>query len=216
MTQDTLAAYYADIAADYDTLHAHPEREDELGELQDAVADLLDGHTVLEIGCGTGFWTETLAFVAKQVTAIDNSEAMLAIARERGLDPAVVTFARGDAFALTDTPGEYSACFIGGWWTHLPREQQDKYLKQLRTRLGKDALLCIVDEGDVEGETPPIARTDAEGNTFHIIATASGQRHEVLRNYPADSSLRKRFAAHVKELRIARTEHYWMLTGRLK
>ncbi|TFW19568.1 class I SAM-dependent methyltransferase [Massilia arenosa] len=216
MSNDTLAAYYNDIAAEYDRLHAYPEREDELGGLQDAVADLFAGHMVLELGCGTGFWTETLAYVAASIMAIDTSAAMLAVARARGLDSAVVTFAQGDALALADTPGEYSACFIGGWWSHLPKEQQDKYLKQLRARLGADALLCIVDDAYVEGESLPIARTDMETNTWQIVTGPSGQRYEILKNYPADSSLRKRFAAHVKELRIKRTEHYWMLTGRLK
>jgi len=123
MSNDTLAAYYNDIAADYDRLHAYPEREDELGDLQDAVADLFAGHMVLELGCGTGFWTETLAYVAASIMAIDTSAAMLAVACARGLDPAVVTFAQGDALALADTPGEYSACFIGGWWSHLPRRR---------------------------------------------------------------------------------------------
>lgn len=216
MTSTTLAAYYADIAAIYDRIHDEPARQEELDELQEHVAELFDGHKVLELGCGTGFWTDTLSYVAESVVAVDSSPEMLALARGRLLDPAVVRFEQADALALPDIGGPFTACFAGSFWSHVKREEQDKFLKLLRSRLAKDALLVIVDENFVEDETAPVARTDLEGNTYHMIAGPSGQRHEVLRNYPADSSLRKRFASHAREVRIERLEHYWMLTCRLK
>ena len=216
MIQDNLAAFYADLAATYDRIYDEPELQDELDEVQDHIAGLFEGHKVLELGCGTGFWTDTLSYVAESVLAIDSSAEMLALARERGLDPAVVRFEQADAFALPELGGPFTACFAGFFWSHVKREQQDKLLKQLRARLGKDALLVILDENYVEEESAPIARTDLEGNTYHIYTGPSGERYEVLRNYPADSSLRKRFAAHARELRIERLEHYWLLTCRLK
>jgi hypothetical protein len=85
----------------------------------------------------------------------------------------------------------------------------------LRRQLGKDALLVMVDDTYVEGSSIPIARTDLDGNTHHID-TLDGERYEVLKNYPTDSALRKKLAPAVKEIRILRLEHYWMLTGKLK
>ena len=184
-------------------------------ELHERVADLFAGHKVLELGCGTGYWTETLACSAESVLAIDTSPEMLALARAR-VDAASVEFQQGDAFALPDMVGRFTACFAGFFWSHVKREDQEKYLKQLRAKLGKEVLLVLIDDNFVEEATPPIARTDLDGNTFQIFATPSGNRHEVMRNYPADSSLRKRFASHVREVRIERLEHYWILTGRLK
>ncbi|HEY1044342.1 MAG TPA: class I SAM-dependent methyltransferase [Telluria sp.] len=215
MNHDTFAAYYADIAATYDSRYEAGERQDDLDELHERIADLFANHKVLELGCGTGYWTETLACSAESVLAIDSSPEMLALARER-VDAASVEFQQGDAFELPDMAGCFTACFAGFFWSHVRREDQEKYLKQLRAKLGKDVLLVLIDDNFIEEDTPPIARTDLEGNTFQIFATPSGNRHEVLRNYPADSSLRKRFASHVREVRIERLDHYWMLTGRLK
>jgi SAM-dependent methyltransferase len=218
MNHDTFAAYYADIASSYDERYEDSERQDDLDELHERIADLFANHKVLELGCGTGYWTETLACSAESVLAIDTSPEMLALARER-VDAASVEFQQGDAFALPDDmAGRFTACFAGFFWSHVKREDQEKYLKYLRAKLGKDVLLVLVDDNFMEEdeETPPIARTDLEGNTFQIFATPSGNRFEVLRNYPADSSLRKRFASHAREVRIERLEHYWMLTGRLK
>ncbi|HJV02451.1 MAG TPA: methyltransferase domain-containing protein [Telluria sp.] len=214
MNQASLSAYYADIAADYDRRYAAPRRKAELDALQNTLADLFEGRRVLELGCGTGYWTDTLAYVANSVTAIDNCPPLLAQARARGLDPQVVNFVDGDAFA--PPPGDYDACLAAGLWSHVPREQQDQFLKQLRALLGADALLVLLDENVIEGETLPVARTDAEGNTYRILTGASGTRHEVLSNCPADSALKKRFAEHAREIRIKRSEHYWLLSCRLK
>lgn len=210
-----LTAYYTDIAPDYDRRYEDIDREDELDELHERLAELFSNHKVLELGCGTGYWTETLACSADSVHAIDNNAAMLAQARAR-IDAGSVSFEQADAFNLPDMTGRFTACFAGFLWSHVKREDQEKYLKQLRTKLGKDILLVLIDDNFVEDETPPVARTDLEGNTFHIFTGPSGVRHEVLRNYPADSSLRKRFATHAREVRIERLDHYWMLTGRLK
>ncbi|MCR2099495.1 class I SAM-dependent methyltransferase [Campylobacter upsaliensis] len=38
--------------------------------------------SVIDIGCGTGVWTLHLAFLAKEILALDNSKAMLAILQE--------------------------------------------------------------------------------------------------------------------------------------
>ncbi|MBS4235778.1 class I SAM-dependent methyltransferase [Campylobacter vulpis] len=41
--------------------------------------------SVIDIGCGTGVWTLHLAFLAKEVLALDNSKAMLEILQEDAL-----------------------------------------------------------------------------------------------------------------------------------
>ncbi len=53
------------------------------------------GARVLEVGCGTGLFTERFAATGANLTAIDISEDLLAFARGRRLDPAQVRFMRG-------------------------------------------------------------------------------------------------------------------------
>ncbi|MES2128847.1 MAG: class I SAM-dependent methyltransferase [Pseudomonadota bacterium] len=216
MITDSLVKYYADIAQEYDRIYDKEERQDELDELHERVGELLDGHTVLEIACGTGYWTDTLAVAADAVLATDVNPAMLNVARARGLNADVVTFAEADAYDLPESVGQYTACFAGFWWSHVKREDQDRFLKQLRAKLGKDVLFVTIDNSFVEGNSTVIARTDLEGNTYQIRTSGKGERYEVLKNYPADSNLRKRFANHAREIRIERLEYYWLLSCRLK
>ncbi len=214
----TQQEYYAAVAATYDLQYERPEVEDDLEELHEALAELLNGHKVLELACGSGYWTEIIADVAESVHAIDNSPQMLAAARERGLDNDFVQFTEADAFNLPAdiAPGQYTACFAAGFWSQVPRSGQDKYLAQLRAKLGKDVLLVLLDANHVDGFSPPIARTDLDGNTFHILTDTKGERYDVAQSYPSDSWLRKRLSGAAKEVRIERLEHYWLATCRLK
>lgn len=216
MITEQLALYYAQVAADYDRVYALPERQDDLDELHELVAGLLDGHRVLEIACGTGYWTETIAQTAASVYATDINPAMLAQAQARGLDADVVSFGELDAFDLPAGAGQYTACFAAGWWSHVKREQQERYLNQLRAKLGKDTLLVLLDSSYVDGSSTVIARTDPEGNTYQIRNAPDGERYEVLKNFPSDSALRKKLAPSVREIRIERLEYYYLLSCRLK
>jgi ubiquinone/menaquinone biosynthesis C-methylase UbiE len=216
MISNQLTQYYAVNADNYDQVYADEARFDDLDDLQEMVAELFQDHKVLELGCGTAYWTDLISEVAESVHATDISQQMLDLAATRGLDEDIVSFSLMDAFDLPDgMEGQYSAVFIGNLWRHVRREEQEKYLKTLRAKLGKDILLVVLDESAVDGVTV-IARTDADGNTYEIVTADDGQRYEILRNYVTDSTLRKRFANHARQIRIERLPYYFLLSCRLK
>lgn len=211
---DQMARYYALSAQQRDSVYDKPERQEDLDELHEKVAEALRGHKVIELACGTGYWTETIAQTAASVLATDINPEMLELAAARKLDN--VDLRQADAFDLPADLGEFTACFAGFWWSHVKREEQERFLAHLRARLGKNILLVLIDNTYVEGSSTSIARTDAEGNTYQIRRVPDGQRYEVIKNFPSDSTLRKKIGSSVREIRIARLEYYWMLTCRLK
>jgi SAM-dependent methyltransferase len=210
-----LAAYYVKRADIFDQVYEKPERQADLAVLQQRVREVLSGHRVLELACGTGYWTQHYAQSAASVLATDINPEMIALAQARGLPADKVTWALANAFDPEVTQ-PFSACFAGFWWSHVMRQDQEGYLLHLRKKLGKDTLLVLIDNVYVEGSSTTIARTDLDGNTFQIRTLPDGGRYEVLKNFPTDSGLRKKLAATTKEIRIVRLEHYWMLTCRLK
>jgi ubiquinone/menaquinone biosynthesis C-methylase UbiE len=60
----------------------------------------------LELGCGTGHWTKFFSESEFQITAVDNSEAMLKIARSKNLEN--VQFLNADATRLPFSDGHFS------------------------------------------------------------------------------------------------------------
>jgi hypothetical protein len=127
-----------------------------------------------------------------------------------------VQFRMADAWQLPDDLGSFTAVFIGFWWSHVKREHQEKFLAHLRSKVGKDILLVLLDDVYVEGSSETVARTDLEGNTYQIRTAPDGERYEIPKTYPSDSALRKKLASSVREIRIVRLEYYWMLSCRLK
>jgi SAM-dependent methyltransferase len=215
MSNPQVKEYYAKIAANVERAYDDPERQEDLDQMRAQVAQVLRGHVVLELGCGSGYWTAQIAESADSVLATDINPEMIALAQQRGL-PGKVSFKVADGQDLPADIGDFTAVFIGFWWSHMRRDEQDRFLAQLRARVGKDVLLVILDDDYVEGSSVTVARTDLEGNTYQILTAPDGQRYELPKGYPSDSALRKRLAPAVREIRIARTEFYWLLTCRLK
>src|SRR5712692_10327984 len=56
--------YYARRAVEYERVYAKPERQDDLARLRRLLQADLAGHDVLEIACGTGYWTTAIAETA--------------------------------------------------------------------------------------------------------------------------------------------------------
>lgn len=208
--------YYALCAPTLDERYDEPECQEDLDELRQFVAFALKGHRVLELACGTGYWTEVIAETAAHVVALDVNPNMIALAQERGIPDDVASFGVADAWALPNDLGSFTAVFIGFWWSHVKREEQERFLKALRAKVGKDALLVIADEDYVDGLSEPIARTDAAGNTYQVLLAPDGQHYEVLKNFLSDSALRKKMASTVREIKIERWEFFYLLTCRLK
>ena len=210
------AEFYAKSASNHDRVYDRPERQADLAELRRHLVEVLRGHSVLELACGTGFWTRDIAPVAVRVVATDINPEMIAMARLRGLDGASVDLRVADAWALPGDLGNFTAVLIGFWWSHVKREDQERFLAQLRAKVGKDCLLVLIDDAYVEGSSDTVARTDAEGNTYQIRTAADGERYEIPKTYPSDSALRKKLASSVREIKIVRLEYYWLLSCRLK
>ena len=210
-----LESYYTQRADGYDARYAQPAQLADLAILRARVPVLLEGQQVLELACGTAYWTALLAQAAGFVLATDNNPAMLKAAQQRDLPMGKVQIAQIDALDL-QLEGGYSACFAGFFWSHIKREDHARFLAGVRRAVGKDGLLVLVDDTYQEHDAAPVARTDAQGNTYQIERLGNGERYEYVKNFPTDSWLRKHLAPYTKDLRILRLEHYWMLTCRLK
>ena len=216
MITEQSAQFYAKTASNHDRIYDRPERQDDLAAMRAHVAGVLRGHTVLELACGTGYWTRILSEVADKVVATDINPEMIAMARLRKMAPDKVELRVADAYDLPADIGDFTAVFIGFWWSHVKREEQENFLAHLKARVGKDMFVVLLDDAYVEGSSDTVARTDHEGNTYHIRTAPDGERYEIPKTYPSDSALRKKLASSVREIRIVRFAYYWLLTCRLK
>ena len=213
---DNLQAYYAKRAAEYERIYSKPERQADLASLRSRMAALFAGRNVLEVACGTGYWTEVIAPHARSITAIDYAEETLAIARSKKYPAGNVEFAQGDAYALPDFGRKHDAFFAGFWWSHVPLARLEEFLAGAAKAVAPGAIIAFLDNRYVEGSSTPVARRDKEGNTYQTRKLDDGSAHDVLKNFPTERELIERASGHGQDVQVEWLEYYWLLVYRTK
>jgi len=211
----TLRNYYARRAPVYDAVYRKPERQAELAQLRERLAPRFAGERVLELACGTGYWTAVIAPAAGTVLALDAAEETLAIARARVALPQL-RFVRGDAYDPPPAEPPWSAAFAGFWWSHVPRARLEAFLRALHAVLAPGATVCLLDNRYVPGSSTPISETDADGNTYQQRPLPDGRSVRVLKNFPTPERLQALLrAAGAEDVRYTALAHYWLVDYRV-
>jgi ubiquinone/menaquinone biosynthesis C-methylase UbiE len=81
--QSTMQSYYAARASEYERIYLKPERQTDLRAIEQWLPPKFEGARVIEVACGTGYWTQFIAPVASHVLAIDAAPETISIAKTR-------------------------------------------------------------------------------------------------------------------------------------
>ncbi len=211
-----MAAYYAERAQEYESIYEKPERLEQLGALKRLVRVTLAGRRVLEVACGTGYWTAVAAEAATRVTAFDVNESVLALARAKGLDPRRVKFLLGDAYEPPPFAERFDAALVAFWWSHMPRRRVGGFLERLHALLEPGAVVLCLDNTFVPDQSTPITRVDGDGNTFQTRRLQNGHEFEVLKNFPTEEAMRAAIGLVADNAEVKWLQHYWLLSYRLR
>jgi len=206
-----LTAYYARRADEYDRIYAKPERQNDLVALRALLRGTFTDHDVLEVACGTGYWTQVISESARSVLATDINETVLAIARRKTYSNSNVQFKTADALTLADVDGNFTAGFAGFWWSHIPRESLQTVLTAFHGKLLPGSLVVFLDNKYVEGSSTPVTRRDCGGNTYQKRKLEDGAEFEVLKNFPTEAALREEVGSHAGNPEVMQFTYYWCL-----
>jgi ubiquinone/menaquinone biosynthesis C-methylase UbiE len=168
-----MKAYYDARAREYDDwiegvgVYAGRDRpgwHEEVAALCDALAALPPART-LDVAAGSGYFTR---FLPGRVTAFDQSETMLEVARDRG---AAADYVQGDALELPFGDGAFERLFTGHFYGHLDEEQRASFLTEAR-RVARE--LVVLDSAWRED----VAREEVQERLLR-----DGSRWEVYKRY---------------------------------
>ena len=211
-----MADYYVRRAAYYERVYHKPERQADLRALEAMLAPLFDGRRVLEVACGTGWWTPHGARRAARWLATDLSTETMAIARHKPLPEGIVEFRAADAYSLAEVGDEtFSGAFSGLWWSHVPLARLHSWLNTLHARLQPGARVVMLDNRYVESSSTPLSRTDEDGNTYQNRPLDDGSVHELLKNFPTREQAFALLGPRAQTPEWIEFDHYWVLSYRL-
>ena len=241
---ERMRGYYAQRAATYERVYHKPERQPDLRAMETWLQGAFAGRQVLEVACGTGWWTAHGARNAAGWLATDLSPETMAVAQAKAL-PACVRFATvdaygwqglaqaqallqnksqaeaqgvphelGDALPATGAAG-YTGAFAGCWWSHLPLQRLPQWLASLHALLAPGARVVFLDNSFVPTSNLPITHRDAEGNTYQTRTLDDGSVHEVLKNFPTLEQATAAIGPDVRQVQWWQHTHYWALSYHL-
>jgi SAM-dependent methyltransferase len=177
--------YYARRVSEYERVYAKPERQFDLRQLEEFLTTVLARHDVLEVACGTGYWTQFIAKTARSIVATDINAEALEFAREKDYGACQVRLVKADAYSsLCSETLRFTAGFHGFWWSHIPIERIDAFLGCFHSVLPVGAPVVMIDNAFVEGSSTPIGRRDENGNTYQTRRLQDGSSHKILKNFP--------------------------------
>lgn len=216
MNQD-LIAYYRDRANEYDRVYDNRHEQDDLLQASSIFQSLFAGKHVLEIACGTGYWTERIAQTASSVHATDINQSMVDIAKTKQTSERV-SFAVADMYHLSPHQ-KYDGVFGGFIWSHILLQDLHPLMESIREWLLPGGIAAFIDSNCVEG-TPHDQRktteTDEQGNQYQTRRLENGTSHRVLKNFPTQEQVVQVLSKIAPtDIHFTQLKYYWIALCRL-
>ncbi len=179
VVDESMRRYYDQRAHEYDDWwlgrglfagRPRPAWSEEVDELVSVIGSLPPART-LDVACGTGMLTRHLP---GEVVALDQSDAMVAVAAERMPEVRVV---QGDAVPLPFDDGEFDRVFTSHFYGHLLPGERERFLDEAR-RVAPE--LVVVDSA---------LREDVQPEEHQERVLNDGSRHMVYKRFFAPEEL---------------------------
>jgi ubiquinone/menaquinone biosynthesis C-methylase UbiE len=211
MNDKETADYYQKRAAEYEKIYYRevPERRKEIDDEADRLRQLVRGKRVLELACGTGYWTAVMSETASAITAVDLWPEMIAQAKTKRLI-CPVEFAASDMFAYRAEPKGFDIVAVGFWFSHQPKQEFAAFFDLIKRPLKDGGQIWLIDNNPpAEGTKHEMVRTDEFGNSFKRRYLEDGSQHTILKNYYEESDLSNIFSDYFTQLRLTYKKYYW-------
>jgi len=206
-----IETYYSRRAYEYEQIYDKAERHDDLETLKQLVKNFLQNKSVLEIACGTGYWTEILSNSANSIVAIDSSKEVLDIATLKSYKKRNVKFINDNALSLSKIKDTFSASFCGFWLSHILKKNIESFLNNLHLKLKPGSIVVMIDNNFVECSSTPVSRKDEGGNSYQLRKLEDGSEFEILKNFYLEDELKYIFKNFSSNFEIINLKYYWMI-----
>lgn len=208
---DSLINYYSLRAPEYEQIYYRniPIKRKELADEAERLARLVEGRQVLDLVCGTGYWTKVMAETAAMVVATDISDKMIAEARKKDYSRPV-HFVRADLYRLPFGTAVFDIITLGFWFSHEPRQNYELFFRMLKEQAGKDGKIWMIDNNPpAEGPRYKSVGTDEHGNNYRQRFLNSGEEFAILKNYFDRAQLQELLSPHFEIESLIHNECYW-------
>jgi SAM-dependent methyltransferase len=175
-------------------------------QLERALADFAPSGRVLELACGTGLWTRHLVRYAERLTALDGSEEMIALNRER-VGAASVDYFQTDLFQWQPSE-QYDVCFFGFWLSHVPRELFAEFWEKISRSLLPGGRVFFLDSAPLD--RGPKGATEPQGRDTMSRRLADGRKYTIVKRFYEPAELQRELVSLGFQANVQKTADYFI------
>jgi ubiquinone/menaquinone biosynthesis C-methylase UbiE len=171
---DEQMTYYRQMAQEYDETTGQTEDlQRAFARARELLQQLAPFEQMLELACGTGIWTRALLPLGQELTAIDASPEMLALARQK-VGNASVQFQQADLFQWQPSQ-QYDLVFFANWLSHVPPQRLHAFVGTVARAVRPGGSLVMMDQYAPMQEDREISVQTEEGAIYANRSLQSGQ-----------------------------------------
>jgi ubiquinone/menaquinone biosynthesis C-methylase UbiE len=179
--------------------------------------EYLQDRNVLEIACGTGYWTRILSSTAKQIIGIDILPETLSYAEMKEY-ACYVEFIIADAYDLPFLENSFDGGLANFWFSHIPKDKIDSFLAGFHRTLKPKSRVFLSDNNPQYLPDGKLVTFPDDNNTYRHRTLSDGSEHYVLKNYFSVDDLVAIFSKHVNnfdESNVYFDEYFWRVAYEL-
>lgn len=211
---DAMHAYYS-ARAPYMAKVVDLQPSGQVLEIVEALKGAAKDKDVLEVACGTGYWTRHVAPISRQTIATDFSDEMLAAARSQRVPRA--KFVTDNAYALSNVnKRSFDLGYAMHWVSHIPMARWEEFFAAFHARLRPGATVVLADDIRRMDDTDPYYSKLADRDTYEVRRLPDGTTYEIVKTYFSPESLRQLIQPYAANLEINYERPRWWLSYQLK
>jgi multimeric flavodoxin WrbA/ubiquinone/menaquinone biosynthesis C-methylase UbiE len=211
--------YYRVRAKEYEQIYYrdNPERRQEIADEVVRLKQLVNGKKVLELACGTGYWTQVMSETAAHITALDIWPEMIDEAQKKTFN-GPVKFKVMDMFKGQLPANSFDRVAVGFWFSHQPKQEYEKFFDLISKPLHEDGLIWLIDNNPPAegGKGHDWISRDEFGNNFKRRHLGNGDSYVILKNYFDEHELRELLEPRFEIMELVYKEYYWSVVMKIK
>ena len=207
---ETINKYYSNRANEYEAIYNRddPIRQAEQTNIHNELESVFKARSVLEIACGTGYWTKTISKAAYKVLAIDYSPEVIEVAKSKNIN---AEFIVDDAFSLSKVEGIFDGGCANFWFSHIPKNKIKIFLETFHSKLEKGSPVFMADNIFIDGIGGELIHKSGDENTYKLRTLENGSRYEIIKNYYTKKELRDYLNNFCTDLEIVFGNCFWRI-----
>ena len=212
--------YYRARAGEYDEWFLRKGRYDRGPELNalwfqevEQVVESLNAFRpageVLELACGTGLWTVRLAEAATHLTAVDASQEVLALNRDR-VKTNRVKYIQANLFDWEPPAQAFDVVFFSFWLSHVPPDRFESFWQKVRRALRPSGRFFFIDSQREPTSTAIDHQLPESAATTLRRRLNDGREFEIVKVFYDPDALRDRLSQLSLKVEVCTTPNYFL------